>query len=342
MSLTEIGKSGLKVSKQGLGCMGMSEFYGDTNDQESLELLQQALKLGVNFFDTADVYGFGHNEKLLGEFIKTVPDRNSLILATKCGIVRDEHDSQKRGVDNSYDYILACCETSLTRLQTNIDLYYLHRTINDKTVIEAAMSAMALLLEQGKIKAVGLSEVSADYIHYAHNYLLSITNNKHGISAVQTEYSLMSRGVESNQVLDTCNELDITFVAYSPISRGLLSGEIETIANLASDDFRRNLPRFSEENLAHNNRINLALKELAERKQCTIAQLALAWLMNKSPRIIPIPGTKQLKYLQQNTQAMAITLTPDEVELLDNLSADFAAKGGRYTEQAMQSYALTE
>lgn len=342
MLLTEIGKSGLKVSKQGLGCMGMSEFYGDTNDQESLKLLQQALKLGVNFFDTADVYGYGHNEKLLGEFIKTVPDRDSLVLATKCGIVRDEHDSQKRGVDNSFDYIIACCEASLARLQTNIDLYYLHRTINDKAVIEDAMSAMALLLEQGKIKAVGLSEVSADYIRYAHNYLLSITENKHGISAVQTEYSLISRSVENNGVLDICNELGITFVAYSPISRGLLSGEIDTVTQLAADDFRRNLPRFSEENLTHNNRINQVLKQVAEQKQCTIAQLVLAWLMNKSARVIPIPGTKQLKYLQQNTQAMTITLTPDEVELLNNLSADFTAKGGRYTEQAMQSYALTE
>lgn len=342
MNMLTIGNSHLAVTPQGLGCMGMSEFYGQSNDQHSKQLLQYAVSAGVNFFDTADIYGYGRNEILLGEFIATLPDRTHVVIATKCGIIRDEHDLQKRGIDNSREYIFACCEASIARLNTTIDLYYLHRVIDNPDAIFVAMSAMASLLKAGKIKAVGLSEANAEYIRYAHQCLLDITEGKHGISAVQSEYSLLSRGVENDGVLAACRELGITFIAYSPISRGLLSGELNTLDKLDHDDFRRTLPRFSDENLSHNNKLTTALTELAQAKSCTPAQLALAWLMHQSPAVIPIPGTKQQKYLQQNINAMIVTLNADEMNLLDSLSGNFKVQGTRYTEQAMRSYALTE
>lgn len=342
MNMLTIGKSHLTVTPQGLGCMGMSEFYGQSDDNQSKQLLQNAISSGVNFFDTADIYGYGRNEILLGEFIATLEDRSQIVISTKCGIIRDEHDAQKRGVDNSREYIFACCEASIARLNTTIDLYYLHRVIDNPDAIFVAMSAMASLLKAGKIKAVGLSEANAEYIRYAHQCLLDITEGKHGISAVQSEYSLLSRGVESDGVLDACSELGITFIAYSPISRGLLSGELNTLDKLDHDDFRRTLPRFSDENLSHNNKLTTALTELAQAKACTLAQLALAWLMHQSPAVIPIPGTKQQKYLLQNINAMQVTLSTDEMSLLNSLSTDFQVQGTRYTEQAMRSYALTE
>lgn len=338
----ELGLSGLKISPEGLGCMGMSEFYGSVDNEKSKEVLHAAIKSGVNFFDTADVYGYGHNELLIGEFISELKLRSEVVIATKCGIVRDENDSQKRGVDNSRDYILKSCNESIARLNTTIDLYYLHRVISGNTAIFEAMSAMAILLNEGKIKAVGLSEASADYIRAAHKCLLEITSGRHGISALQTEYSLLSREVEANGVLDACNDLGITFIAYSPMSRGLLSGELMTLDSLDEDDSRRSLPRFSNENLKHNNQLTVALNELSKEKNCTPGQLALAWLMNHSPAVVPIPGTKKLKYLKQNIEATNISLNQKEFSRLSNLSESFEAKGGRYEEAAMTSYSMAK
>jgi aryl-alcohol dehydrogenase-like predicted oxidoreductase len=342
MNNLEIGMSGLNISPEGLGCMGMSEFYGSVDNETSKEVLHLAIKLGVNFFDTADVYGYGHNEKLIGEFVSELNHRSAVIVATKCGIVRDKHDSKKRGVDNSRDYILRCCNESVARLNTNIDLYYLHRVIDDSAIMFEAMSAMATLLDEGKIKAVGLSEANADYIRAAHKCLLEITSGRHGISALQTEYSLLSREVESNGVLDACNDLGITFIAYSPMSRGLLSGELMSLDKLDKDDSRRSLPRFSNDNLKHNNQLTIAIYELSKEKNCTPGQLALAWLMNHSPSVVPIPGTKKVKYLKQNIDAININLNLEEFTRLSQLSKSFETRGGRYEESAMTSYSMNK
>ncbi len=341
MKKINLGKSGLIISAEGFGCMGLSEFYGETTRDNAKSIIKKALELGVTLLDTADVYAYGDNEVLLGEVLNEI-DRSAVVVATKCGIVRDAFDTTKRGVDNSYEYILKSFENSRRRLNTEIDLYYLHRVVKDKVIIKEAMKAMAFLLGEGKIKAVGLSEVDAEFIRYADTCLRSETKGNHGISAVQTEYSLVSRGVESNGVLECCKNLDITFIAYSPICRGLLSGHLESLDELAKDDFRRMLPRFSKENLAHNNTIVKKLEDIAHQKGCTTTQLVLSWLINSPYNIVPIPGTKREKYLIENCQSVEVNLTNKEWNKISDITNEFQVVGQRYTEAAMNSYDLQE
>ena len=341
MKKINLGTSGLTISTEGFGCMGLSEFYGETTRDNAKSMIKKAVELGVTLLDTADVYAYGDNEVLLGEVLNEI-DRTEVVVATKCGIVRDEFDTTKRGVDNSYEYILKSFENSRRRLNTEIDLYYLHRVVKDKTLIKDAMKAMAFLLNENKIKAVGLSEVDAEFIRYADMCLRSETKGCHGISAVQTEYSLMSRGVEKNGVLECCKDLDIAFIAYSPICRGLLSGHFKSLDELDKDDFRRMLPRFSNENLTHNNSIVKELEERANKKGCTTTQLVLSWLINSPYNIIPIPGTKREKYLIENCKAVEISLTNKEWNEISDLTNDFQVIGQRYTETAMISYNLQE
>jgi aryl-alcohol dehydrogenase-like predicted oxidoreductase len=342
MKEIKIGRSGLKVSKEGLGCMALSDFNSAKDNDDSMGLLSEALISGINFFDTADVYAYGQNERLLGRFINEQENRESLVIASKCGIVRDKSDTSKRGMNNSPEYIRLSCLESITRLDTHIDLYYLHRVVDDKKTLNNAMMAMAELLDEGKIKAVGLSEANEECIRYAHQCLLNLTQGRHGISAVQTEYSLMSRTVEANGVLAACKDLGITFVAYSPIGRGILSGEVTSLDNLDKDDFRRTLPRFSAENLKYNNLLISTIKNIAKKMDCTTAQLSLAWLMNKSPAVVPIPGTKHSRHLQENIAAMDIKVSPQDMSRLNAVSASFHAKGTRYSKQAMIDYGLSE
>ncbi|HYH20709.1 MAG TPA: aldo/keto reductase [Azospirillum sp.] len=332
----------LTVSCVGLGCMGMSEFYGATDDAASVEVLREALDLGVTFFDTADVYGYGHNERLVGRVLKESGRRGSVVLASKCGILRDEQDPTVRGVDNSPAYIKAACGRSLDRLGTGIDLYYLHRIAEGGAHIEASMDAMADLLAEGKIGHVGLSEASAPVIRRAHARLLERTDGRQGLSAVQTEYSLMSRGPEQDGVLDACRELDILFVPYSPIGRGLLTGGIEEAAQLDTTDFRRSLPRFQGDAMAHNRALVDKVQDMARSHGCTPAQLALAWVLAKGEFIAPIPGTKRSRYLRENIAAAQVQLSPDDVLTLDTAFSHGAVSGGRYALTAMAAYGLTE
>ena len=335
----------LKVSEQGLGCMGMSEFYGDTNREESLATLERAFALGVNFFDTADGYGFGANEELLGEFIKK-HNREDLILATKCGIVRDKNVPTKRGINNQSEYIKLCCENSLNRLQTNyIDLYYLHRINEDNdgqgAPLETSMQAFADLLLQGRIKYVGLSEASCDQIQRAHDALLKHTHEKHGLTAVQSEYSLLTRTPELDGVLDICKKMNIGFVAYSPLSRQLLTTAIQdTNITFSAQDFRSTLPRFSKTNLVYNLEVIAKIKEFANKKSCTVAALAIAWVMARRNYIVPIPGTKRIKYLEENLSASKVHLSQEDLLELDKLVPPSSVIGERYTEAAMKLYHL--
>ncbi|ABE56459.1 aldo/keto reductase [Shewanella denitrificans OS217] len=325
-----LGNSDIQVSTQGLGCMGMSEFYGEAEPLNAYQVLKEAISLGVNFFDTADMYAYGENERLLSEILSQHPAREELIIATKCGIVRDKSQPTARHIDNSPEYIKASCDRSTLRLNTHIDLYYLHRVKDDKQSIKLAMQAMAELLSEGKIRAVGLSEVSAENILFAHDCLLTYTQGRQGLSAIQTEYSLLSRDVERNGVLDTCQQLGISFVAYSPICRGLLSGAIQSKDDLVVTDFRQNLPRFNQENLAHNNQFTQALAQLAQANNCTAAQLSLAWLSKHRTNVISIPGTKRIEYLRENVAAAAISLSQSDYQHLTELSDAFIVKGERY------------
>lgn len=346
ISINEIGKSAVKASSQGLGCMSMSEFYGEPiPTEQALQLFAKAYEQGVNFFDTADVYGYGRNEELVGQALSSLLKggvaRSALVVATKCGIVRDEHDVTRRGVDNSSQYIKDCCEKSLVRLNKagndigHIDLFYIHRLVGLEHVDEA-MLAMAQLLEEGKIKAVGLSEVSPEIIEKANKALLVHTNQQHQLAAIQSEYSLLTRAVETNGVLETCRKLGITFVAYSPLSRALLTESIDDVEQLEASDFRRTLPRFQAENLAHNKAVVAHVKKIADSKNCTTAQVALAWVLHQE-NVVPIPGTTKEKNLMMNVQAGAIQFAEKELSLLSGLSE---AKGYRYTEAAMKAYGL--
>jgi aryl-alcohol dehydrogenase-like predicted oxidoreductase len=330
MEKMKLGNSDLKVSRQGLGCMGMSEFYGDANQAKAIEVIHEAIKLGVNFFDTADMYGFGENEVLVGKALADNDNREDIVLATKCGIVRNKSQPQLREFNNTPEYIISSCEQSSQRLNTHIDLYYLHRVVEDKSSVRNAMKAMAGLLAKGKIRAVGLSEVSAETILYAHECLLEFTNNKQGLSAVQTEYSLLTRDVEHNGVLAVCRQLGISFVAYSPICRGLLGGKINSLQHLANNDFRQNLPRFRGDNLDHNNQFIQSISAVARDKGCTTAQLSLAWLARHDANVIAIPGTKRMEYLKQNIAAVDINLSNEEYAQVASLSDKFFVKGDRY------------
>lgn len=323
MQQRQLGTHGPMVSALGLGCMGMSEFYGPSDDAESLRTLARALELGVSLFDTADTYGLGHNESLLGRFLDEggAARRRQAVVASKFGIVR-EAGTYERRIDNSPAYIRRACEASLRRLGVErIDLYYCHRRDPD-VPIEEVVGAMAELVAEGKIGAIGLSEVSVETLRRAHAV--------HPVAAVQSEYSLWSREPEAG-MLAACAELGTAFVAYSPLGRAFLTATVDT-GKLADDDFRKRNPRFSGEAEARNRQLVAALGELAVARGLSNAQLALAWLLNKAPHVIPIPGTRRIAYLESNVSAADIALTADELGQLDRLFDPLAVAGARYPE----------
>ncbi len=315
---------GLEVSAMGLGCMGMSEFYGAADDAESHATLELALERGLDFFDTADVYGYGKNERLLAPFLRR--HRGRVVLATKFGIVRDPGDPTKRGLDGSPAYVQRSCEASLQRLGVEtIDLYYLHRK-DPKTPIEETVGAMAELVTQGKVRHLGLSEVSPETLRRACAV--------HPIAALQTEYSLWSRDPDDG-LLEACRALGVGFVAYSPLGRGFLTGQIKSFDDLAADDYRRFSPRFQGENFDKNLALVAAVSELARTKGCTPAQLALAWTLARGADVVPIPGTKRRTYLSDNLAALDVSLSPADLAAIDALAPRGAAAGLRYPETMM-------
>jgi len=326
MKTKQLGSQGLQASELGLGCMGMSDFYGGRNDEESLKTLARALELGISFWDTADMYGPHTNEELVGKALKS--NRDKVTLATKFGIVRDPHNPAARGVNGKPEYVKQAVEGSLKRLGTDIiDLYYLHR-VDPDTPIEQTVEAMGQLVKEGKVRGIGLSEVSAETLRKAHQI--------HPISAVQSEYSLWTRDPEDG-VLDTCKELGIAFVAYSPLGRGFLTGQIKKFEDLEADDYRRFSPRFQGENFEKNLEIVKAIERLAADKNCTASQLALAWVMAQGDFIFPIPGTKRVKYLEENAGAVTVSFTAAELEEINNIFPKDAAAGTRYPQAAMSA-----
>ncbi len=335
------GTDSIETPRLGLGCMGMSEFYGDTNDNQSRDLINYAVDRGVRLFDTADIYGYGHNESLVGGVLRDHPKRSEIILATKGGIVRTDSDSNHRGVDTSPEYLQVAIDRSLDRLGTPIDLYYLHRVEDDGARIEESMSALAEHLHSGKIAAVGLSEVSEKTIRRAQAALLKATDGKHGIAAVQTEFSLLTRHIELDGVDQTCRELGILLVAYSPICRGLLTTPSFNPEALAESDARRNLPRFTGENLKHNLQMVEVLATVARDEGVTPAQVALAWVLAHGDHVVPIPGTRSKARLDENIAADAIKLSQKTMTILEQAFAPQAAAGLRYTPAAMKAYGFT-
>jgi aryl-alcohol dehydrogenase-like predicted oxidoreductase len=319
-----LGRTGLRVSALGLGCMGMSEFYGSTDDAESLATLHRALDLGMNFLDTADIYGCGRNEELVGRALRG--RRDQAVLATKFGNVRDK-DGRWMGVNGRPEYIFQSCDASLRRLGVaHIDLYYQHR-VDDKVPIEETVGAMAQLVEQGKVRYIGLSEAGVPTLRRAAAV--------HPIAALQTEYSLWCRDPEA-EILPACRELGIGFVAYSPLGRGFLTGRIRSLNDLEAGDFRRNNPRFQGENLGRNLAIVERISQIAAEKQCTPAQLALAWLLARGDDIIPIAGTRRRKYLDENAAALNVTLTQADMARLDQAAPVGVTAGERYSPEAMK------
>ena len=325
MKARKLGSQGIYTSLLGLGCMGMSDFYGVFDDAESIKVIHRAIDLGITFLDTADAYGPHKNEVLISKAIKG--KRKDLTIATKFGIVRDPNEPMKRTVNGKPEYVRASCDGSLRRLSIDvIDLYYLHRK-DPNTPIEVTVGAMADLVKAGKVKGIGLSEVSSDTLRKAHA--------THPISALQTEYSLWSREPEDD-LLSTCKELGIAFVPYSPLGRGFLTGQLKKFEDFAPTDVRRYSPRFQGENFQKNLSLVKKLGEMASRKGCTPSQLALAWVMEKGDFIFPIPGTKRLKYLEENVGSLNVSLSKVELTELDAIAPKGVAAGLRYPPEMMK------
>ena len=321
MKTKTLGQTSLAVSALGLGCMGMSEFYGQSDDTVSLQTLDAALALGVNFFDTADTYGFGHNEQLLGQWLRNKP-RDQVMLATKFGIVR-EAGKYERYIDNSPAYIRHACDASLQRLGVDcLDLYYCHRR-NPDVPVEEMVGAMSELVQAGKVQALGLSEVSVETLRRAAAI--------HPIAALQNEYSLWWRQPE-NALLQACAELGTSFVAYSPLGRAFLTATLPSTTQLADNDFRRSNPRFQGDALQHNQKLVATLAAFAQERGVTPAQVALAWLLAKYPHVIPIPGTRRISYLKQNIAAIDVALSSQDVAWLDQVFDPANVHGARYPE----------
>ncbi len=325
MPTRALGSAGAKTSAMGLGCMGMSDFYGARDDAESVATVHRALELGITLLDTADIYGPHANEELVGRAIAGKRDR--VFLATKCGIVRDPKDPTARGVNGSPAYIRQSCEASLKRLKVeHVDLYQLHR-VDPKTPIEESVGALAELVKQGKTRFIGLSEASAATLRRAHAV--------HPITSIQSEYSLWTRDPEDG-VLDACRELGIGFLAYSPLGRGFLTGQFRRFEDLPAADFRRTNPRFQGENFGKNLELVAQVEALAKAKGCSASQVALAWLLARAPFIVPIPGTKRRRNLEENVGALRVDLTGAELARLEAVFPKGAAAGARYAEAGLK------
>jgi len=324
MKTRRLGLKGPVVSAIGLGCMGMSQSYGHGSETESIAAINRALDLGINFLDTADMYGMGENEILVGKAIEK--RRREVFLATKFGIVRGP-DSNIRGVNGRPEYVRSACEASLRRLKVEtIDLYYQHRV--DPTVpIEDTVAAMSKLVQEGKVRFLGLSEASSETVERA--------NKVHTITAIQTEYSLWTRDPEE-KILPTCRHLGIGFVPYSPLGRGFLTGKIKRYEDLDSDDFRRTSPRFQGDNFSKNLKLVKAVEQIALEKKCLPSQLALAWLLAQGEDIVPIPGTKHVKYLVENAVAVDLHMFEEDLERLNSIFPYGVAAGSRYPEAMMK------
>ena len=321
--IRKLGQAGLEVSTMGLGCMGMSEFYGEGDEAESVAVIHLALDMGITFLDTADMYGVGRNEELVGRAIKS--RRSEVTLATKFGNVRTQ-EGGFAGINGRPEYVKQACDASLKRLNVEIiDIYYQHR-VDPNVPIEETVGAMAELVQQGKVRYLGLSEAAPQTIRRA--------NAVHPISALQTEYSLWSRDPEE-EIIPTCRELGIGFVAYSPLGRGFLTGQIKSVDDFALDDFRRSSPRFQSDNLRKNLELVNKIEEISREKGCKPAQLALAWVTAQGDDIVPIPGTKRRSYLKENAESLLVQISEEDLARIDLISPRGAASGTRYSELGM-------